>query len=332
MATRKSLDLEPIITGLCYSKTETLTETEIRQAIAEAILNFGVEYVTTLPTGTNIKEKVYILPDTTQTTGNFGDIYVYDKTNTEWIHIDALKFNIDNYLLISNIVDDLTDTSTNKALSANQGKVLKSLVDSKAASDHSHGSISNDGKVGSTSGKPLITGTDGIIQAGSFGTTGGSFCEGNDSRLSDARAPTSHTHGNLQNDGSVGSSNNTNMNVVTDSNGKITTEAKLDISGKEDTSNKTQTVNSNSTTTQYPSAKAVNDAIEAIDVTSSLTNYVQKSSTNGLIKNNGTIDTNTYLTSQDISGKADSSDLSDLALRVSALENELDDLEDDLLG
>ena len=37
-----------------------------------------------------------------------------------------------------------------------------------------------------------------------------------------------------------------------------------------------------------------------------LTNYVQKSSTSGLLKNDGTIDTNTYLTEhQDITGKAD---------------------------
>lgn len=37
-----------------------------------------------------------------------------------------------------------------------------------------------------------------------------------------------------------------------------------------------------------------------------LSNYIQKSSTSGLVKNDGSIDTNTYLTShQDISGKAD---------------------------
>ena len=38
----------------------------------------------------------------------------------------------------------------------------------------------------------------------------------------------------------------------------------------------------------------------------SLSDYVQKSQTAGLIKNDGTIDTNTYLTQhQDISGKVD---------------------------
>jgi hypothetical protein len=41
---------------------------------------------------------------------------------------------------------------------------------------------------------PLITGTSGVLQAGSFGTAAGTYCQGNDSRLSDARTPTSHTH------------------------------------------------------------------------------------------------------------------------------------------
>ena len=41
--------------------------------------------------------------------------------------------------------------------------------------------------------------------------------------------PSSHTHGNLQNDGQVGSTAAANQNVVTDSSGKITTEAKPTI-------------------------------------------------------------------------------------------------------
>lgn len=40
-------------------------------------------------------------------------------------------------------------------------------------------------------------------------------------------APSAHTHGNLQNDGRVGTSDNASKNVVTDGNGKITTEAKI---------------------------------------------------------------------------------------------------------
>lgn len=51
-----------------------------------------------------------------------------------------------------------------------------------------------------------------------------------------------------------------------------------------------------------------------------LTNYVQKSNTSGLLKNDGTIDTNTYLTQhQDISGKADKSEL---PTKLSEMEND----------
>lgn len=131
-------------------------------------------------------------------------------------------------------------------------KLVKDSLDGKASSSHSHGDISNDGKLGTASGKPLITGTSGKITVGAFGSSSGQFAEGNhthsnyltehqslenyvqttDSRLSDARTPTSHTHGNLQNNGQVGSTAQANKNVVTDANGKITTEAKPAIPTK----------------------------------------------------------------------------------------------------
>lgn len=50
---------------------------------------------------------------------------------------------------------------------------------SRAAASHSHGSITNDGKVGTAANKPLITGTGGLVQAGSFGTSANTFAEGN---------------------------------------------------------------------------------------------------------------------------------------------------------
>lgn len=61
-----------------------------------------------------------------------------------------------------------------------------------ANASHAHGSITSDGKVGSTSGLPLITGAAGIVSAGAWGSSAGQFCQGNDARLSDSRAPTTH--------------------------------------------------------------------------------------------------------------------------------------------
>ena len=41
---------------------------------------------------------------------------------------------------------------------------------------------------------PLITSSSGVVTTGTFGTTANSFCQGNDSRLSNARTPSAHTH------------------------------------------------------------------------------------------------------------------------------------------
>jgi hypothetical protein len=52
-----------------------------------------------------------------------------------------------------------------------------------------------------------------------------------------------------------------------------------------------------------------------------LSDYVEKSDTTGLIKNDGTIDTSTYLTShQDISGKVNSTDLDTLEITINYID------------
>lgn len=52
---------------------------------------------------------------------------------------------------------------------------------SRAASTHTHGNITNAGAIGTAANLPIITGTGGVLQAGSFGTAAGTFCQGNDS-------------------------------------------------------------------------------------------------------------------------------------------------------
>jgi hypothetical protein len=72
-----------------------------------------------------------------------------------------------------------------------------------SAGTHAHGNITSDGKIGIISGLPIITGTAGILQVGVFGSVAGSFCSGDDVRLSNARTPLAHTHGNIDNAGAV---------------------------------------------------------------------------------------------------------------------------------
>lgn len=59
------------------------------------------------------------------------------------------------------------------------------LLAAKAAATHSHGNITNAGAIGSTSGLPVITTTSGVLTVGAFGTSAGTFAEGN------------HTHAQL---------------------------------------------------------------------------------------------------------------------------------------
>ena len=64
-----------------------------------------------------------------------GAFTVSDGTTTKTIQL-AGKFTDNNTW--RPVVDNLTSTATDQSLSANQGKVLKGLVDGKAASNHTH--------------------------------------------------------------------------------------------------------------------------------------------------------------------------------------------------
>lgn len=69
------------------------------------------------------------------------------------------------------------------------GNIIVEIIFYGTPDAHRHGNITNDGKIGTTTNRPLITSTDGSITTGSFGTNANTFCMGNDSRLSDARTP-----------------------------------------------------------------------------------------------------------------------------------------------
>ena len=95
----------------------------------------------------------------------------------------------------THIKSDITDFP-NLSTVATSGSYndLSNKPTTMTPASHTHGNITNDGKIGSNANKPLITTTGGTVTTGSFGTSANTFCEGNDSRLSDARTPTSHTH------------------------------------------------------------------------------------------------------------------------------------------
>lgn len=66
---------------------------------------------------------------------------------------------------------------------------LQTSLDGKATTSHFHGEITQQGSIGFISGRPIITTTNGVLTTGAFGNSSGTFCQGNDARLSDARTP-----------------------------------------------------------------------------------------------------------------------------------------------
>jgi hypothetical protein len=96
--------------------------------------------------------------------------------------------------------------------------VLANKADSAPATTATLGQI----RVGT--GLAVTSGTVSV----SYGTSSSTACVGNDARLSDARTPTSHTHGNITNSGAIGSSSG--QIVVTTTSGVLTTAATISAS------------------------------------------------------------------------------------------------------
>jgi len=115
----------------------------------------------------------------------------------------ALRTQLEMYVCdgsVQGLAFTITPTASNFSNSLTVGGtavVVSSdsrLSDARTPTSHAHGNITNGGAIGSTSGLPVLTGASGVLTTGAFGTTSGSFCQGNDARLSDARTPTAHTH------------------------------------------------------------------------------------------------------------------------------------------
>ena len=114
----------------------------------------------------------------------FYSTYYYIVSNVNSTTVDcSTRVSIKGSDASVTIVDNLTSTSSTSALSAKQGKVLKDAIDAKPDSSD------------------IPTKTSDLTNDGADGTN--VFVANNDSRLSNARTPTSHTHGQITNAGAI---------------------------------------------------------------------------------------------------------------------------------
>lgn len=168
-----------------------------------------------------------------------------------------------DFLQKSDVVDNLSSTNSDVPLSAKQGKVLNDLINGKVSSS-SLSTVATSGDYDDLLNKPNIpsntsdlTNDSGFITSSSVpsassttpsaDTLNGSVGTG----VTWARSNHTHPKSSLYAEAS-----HTHSQYLT---------AHQDITGKEDKSNKVTSLSSSSTDTQYPSAKAVYDAIFSLD-------------------------------------------------------------------
>jgi hypothetical protein len=137
------------------------------------------------------------LPDTTGTVITSGDSSTVTNTMLAGSIADSKLSTISTAGKVSNSATTATSANTASAIVARDGSgnftagtitaSLTGTASGNALTSHTHGNITSAGAIGGTSGLPIITTTSGVLTAGSFGTTAGTFTQGNDSRLSNNR-------------------------------------------------------------------------------------------------------------------------------------------------
>lgn len=123
-------------------------------------------------TDTRITELIGSAPEILDTLGELASAVLNNQDA-----VTAINNSITQKLDKSDVINNLTSGGIGKALSAEQGKILKTSLDS-----HNH----------SGTYEPVFSKNTAFNK--NFGTSAGTVCQGNDSRLSDSRTPKAHTH------------------------------------------------------------------------------------------------------------------------------------------
>jgi hypothetical protein len=93
-------------------------------------------------------------------TGTSGLVDTYTITYTD---ATTSTFTVTNGSSGADIVTDWESTLSDTKVPSE--KLVKNTLDNKASNSHTHGNITRDGKIGSASGKLIMTGTGGVLQA-----------------------------------------------------------------------------------------------------------------------------------------------------------------------
>ncbi len=205
-----NINLNDYIDQRHYQKLETYTQTEVDEAISN--IQF-VQVVNRLPTSDIKTNKIYLVLNNAGLPDNAYNKYdLYIRVNNKWEQLDSLEFNIEDYYT-SNEIDG--------------------LLTGKAEDNHRHDNAnsSRDGFMSSSAYSKLngiATGATKVLVDDDLSTTSNNPVENQIvTNALNGKASSTHKHGNLQSDGTVGTvSDNASKNVCTNSAGKISIENK----------------------------------------------------------------------------------------------------------
>ena len=225
------------------------TESQITTMITTALNTYKegiVTIVESLPQ-TGEEGKLYLVLDPSDS-----DVYIiYTWEENAFKRMGSKTFTL-------TVDSALSSTSTNPV----QNKVIKTALDGKASSSHTHGSITNDGKLG-TASRVVITRTDKKIVISTVTTTELGYLSGVSSAIQtqlNSKSATGHTHtaGDVAGLATV-----------------ATTGSYNDLSDKPSINNATLTIQKNGTTVKTFTANASSNVTCNITVptkTSDITN------------------------------------------------------------
>ena len=202
-------------------------------------------------------------------TGTSGLIDTYTITYSDGT---TSSFTVTNGSSGADIVTSWETTLSNDKVPSE--KLTKDTLDTKASNSHTHGNLSNDGKIGSTSGKIIITGTGGLLGASDIKTINNTSLIGS---------------GNIDIQGSGVDIDTSFPSTPSDTHVPSTKLVKNSLDAKL-TGTKVTSWSSTVSDTNIPSEKLVKNSLPT--KLSDLTNdsdFIETSSTAGLIKNDGSI-------------------------------------------
>lgn len=133
--------------GTSANATQSAINTAIDTKIGSMLRTDLVVLASTLPTASiDTMNKLYLIPEADVQTGDAYQVYITVETGTttksyDWEKLDTARIDLSNYV-----------TTTDPR-----------LTDARTPLSHTHGNVTNDGKIGSVTGKVVVTGANGVL-------------------------------------------------------------------------------------------------------------------------------------------------------------------------